>query len=76
MGDTMSFREHTKKINIGGVTIGGGSPVAIQSMTNTKTEDVQATVRQILELEEAGCDIIRSAVPNMQAAEAFREIKK
>ncbi len=72
----MSFREHTKKINIGGVTIGGGSPVAIQSMTNTKTEDVQATVRQILELEEAGCDIIRSAVPNMQAAEAFREIKK
>lgn len=72
----MSFREHTKKINIGGVTIGGGSPVAIQSMTNTKTEDVQATVHQILELEEAGCDIIRSAVPNMQAAEAFREIKK
>lgn len=70
------FREKTKKIQIGNVTIGGGSPVAIQSMTNTKTEDVEATVAQILELERAGCEIIRCAVPTMEAAEALSEIKK
>lgn len=56
--------------------IGGGNPILIQSMTNTKTEDVESTVRQIHMLEEAGCEIIRCAVPNMQAAEALREIKK
>lgn len=71
-----SMRENTKVIQIGGCKIGGGNPIAIQSMTNTKTEDVQATVAQILELEEAGCDIIRCAVPTMEAARALAEIKK
>ena len=69
-------REDTKVIQIGTVKIGGGNPVAIQSMTNTKTEDVEATVQQILALEAAGCQIIRCAVPTMEAAEAIREIKK
>ena len=69
-------REDTKVIQIGTVKIGGGNPVAIQSMTNTKTEDVEATVQQILALEVAGCQIIRCAVPTMEAAEAIREIKK
>lgn len=70
------MREQTKVIQIGNVKIGGGNPVAIQSMTNTKTEDVAATVAQILKLEEAGCDIIRCAVPTMEAAQALSEIKK
>ncbi len=69
-------REHTKKISIGNVVIGGGSPVAIQSMTNTKTEDVAATVAQIHRLEQAGCEIIRCAVPTMEAAKAIGDIKK
>ena len=69
-------RKETKVINIGGRKIGGGNPVAIQSMTNTKTEDVEATVRQIRELTVAGCDIIRVAVPTMEAAKAISEIKK
>lgn len=69
-------REDTKVIQIGTVKIGGGNPVAIQSMTNTKTEDEEATVQQILALEVAGCQIIRCAVPTMEAAEAIREIKK
>lgn len=72
----MMRRDETKQIQIGSVTIGGGNPVVIQSMTNTKTEDVQATVAQILALEKAGCEIIRCAVPTMEAAEALREIKK
>ena len=70
------YRDKTKVITIGNKVIGGGNPILIQSMTNTKTEDVNATVAQILELEEAGCDIIRCAVPNMEAAAALREIKK
>ena len=70
------LREKTKVIDIGGVKIGGTHPVAIQSMTNTKTEDVKATVEQILKLEAAGCEIIRCAVPTMEAAEALKEIKK
>ena len=70
------LREETKVIDIGGVKIGGKYPIAIQSMTNTKTEDVQATVEQILKLEAAGCEIIRCTVPTMEAAEALREIKK
>ena len=70
------YRDHTKVVQIGNRKIGGGNPVLIQSMTNTKTEDVEATVRQILELEAAGCEIIRCAVPTMEAAEALREIKK
>lgn len=69
-------RNETKVISIGKVKIGGGNPVAIQSMTNTKTEDVEATVKQILALEKAGCEIIRCAVPTMEAAEALCEIKK
>ena len=70
------LREQTKEIRIGGVKIGGSNPVAIQSMTNTKTEDVEATVAQILKLEASGCEIIRCAVPTMEAAEALKEIKK
>ena len=72
----MSYRENTRIVDIGGVKIGGGNPVRIQSMTNTKTEDVRATVEQILRLEEAGCEIIRSTVPTPEAAEAVKEIKK
>lgn len=70
------YREHTKTIKIGNQVIGGGHPVLIQSMTNTKTEDVAATVAQILTLEKAGCQIIRCAVPTMEAARALGEIKK
>ena len=66
----------TRVVKIGDRVIGGGNPVLIQSMTNTKTEDVAATVAQIKELEKAGCDIIRCAVPTMDAALAFKEIKK
>ena len=69
------YRDHTKVVQIGNKKIGGGNPILIQSM-NTKTEDVEATVRQILELEAAGCDIIRCAVPTMEAAQALKEIKK
>ena len=69
-------REDTRVIQIGNVKIGGGHPIAIQSMTNTKTEDVEATVAQILALEAVGCEIIRCAVPTMEAAMALREIKK
>lgn len=70
------YRENTKVIQIGNRVIGGGNPVLIQSMCNTKTEDVEATTAQILKLEEAGCEIIRVAVPTMEAAAAIREIKK
>lgn len=70
------YRGHTKTIKIGNQVIGGGHPVLIQSMTNTKTEDVAATVAQILTLEKAGCQIIRCAVPTMEAARALGEIKK
>ena len=74
--DSSIQRKNTRVVNIGGVLIGGNNPIAIQSMTNTKTEDVSATVNQILRLEEAGCEIIRCAVPTMEAAEAIGEIKK
>ncbi len=70
------MRRKTREVRIGDVVIGGENPIRIQSMTNTKTEDVAATVRQILELEAAGCEIIRSTVPTPEAAEAFTEIKK
>ena len=70
------LRRQTKVIPIGNIKIGGSYPVAIQSMTNTKTEDVGATVNQILALEKAGCEIIRCAVPTMEAAKALSEIKK
>lgn len=65
-----------REVNIGGVKIGGNNPVAIQSMCNTDTRDVKATVNQILKLEEAGCEIIRVAVPDMEAAEAVKKIKE
>lgn len=68
-------REHTKTVKIGDRVIGGGNPILIQSMTNTRTEDVKETIEQIHRLEAAGCDIIRSTVPTLEAAEAFREIK-
>mgnify|MGYP002794538930 CR=1 FL=1 len=67
---------NSKVVKIGDCYIGGDNPIAIQSMTNTKTEDVKSTVAQILELEEAGCQIIRCAVPTMEAAEALSKIKE
>ncbi|MCB2358329.1 flavodoxin-dependent (E)-4-hydroxy-3-methylbut-2-enyl-diphosphate synthase [Clostridium estertheticum] len=66
----------TKKIKIGDLYIGGDSKIAVQSMTNTDTRDVEATIKQILELEEVGCDIVRCAVPDMVAAEAIKDIMK
>ena len=65
-----------RSVNVGGVIIGGNAPVSIQSMTNTDTRDTESTIRQILRLEEAGCEIIRCAVPDMEAAEAFKKIKQ
>ena len=70
------IREKTRKIKIGDKVIGGGNPILIQSMTNTRTEDVKATVAQIRKLTEAGCEIIRCTVPTLEAAEAVKEIKK
>ena len=69
------LREETKKVKIGNRVIGGGSPIAIQSMTNTDTENVAATVGQICKLEAAGCEIVRCAVPTMEAAKALAQIK-
>ncbi len=69
------IRDCTKKIKIGNITIGGGSPIAIQSMTNTKTQDIPATAEQIHRLEQAGCEIVRCAVPDMEAAMALEQIK-
>ena len=70
------YRDNTKIIKIGDKLIGGGNPIMIESMTNTHTEDVEATVKQILRLEKAGCDIIRCTVPTIEAAHAIKEIKK
>ena len=72
----MTVREKTKEVWIGDRIIGGGHPILIQSMTNTKTEDVEATVSQIHRLEAAGCEIIRCTVPTEEAATAVKEIKK
>ena len=69
-------RRPTKPVYVGGVKVGGGADITVQSMTKTDTRDVAATVRQIHQLEEAGCEIIRSAVPDMEAAKAMSEIKK
>ena len=69
-------RRITKSISVGGVKIGGDAPISVQSMTKTDTRDVKATVSQIKGLEEAGCQIVRCAVPDMEAAEALAEIKK
>jgi (E)-4-hydroxy-3-methylbut-2-enyl-diphosphate synthase len=68
-------RRFSRQINIGGVKIGGGAPVVVQSMTNTPTQDIDATVKQIDRLRNAGCELVRLAVPDMEAASAIREIK-
>ena len=65
-----------QKITVGGVQIGGGAPLVIQSMCNTRTQDVTATVKQILALEQAGCEVVRLAIPDMEAAQAVSAIKK
>mgnify|MGYP001095582093 FL=1 len=70
------YRDHTRAVKIGDREIGGGRPILIQSMTNTRTEDVGATVAQILELEQVGCEIVRCTVPTEEAAKAVGEIKK
>ena len=70
------YRDHTKVVKIGNCVIGGGNPILIQSMTNTPTEDVAATVAQIHRLEEVGCEIIRCTVPTLEAAKAISEIRK
>ncbi len=72
----MIKRRVTKALQVGDVQVGGDAPVSVQSMTKTDTRDVAATVRQIRELEDAGCEIIRSAVPDMEAAEALEEIRR
>jgi len=72
----MNTREKTKKIKVGTVEIGDGAPISVQSMTKTKTSDIDATVKQIHELEKAGCQIVRSAVPDQESALALKEIKK
>lgn len=70
------YREQSKEVRVGNVLIGGGNPIVIQSMTNTKTEDVEATVAQILALEAVGCELVRCTVPSMEAAVALKAIKK
>ena len=70
------YRNHTKVIQIGDRVIGGGNPILIQSMTNTRTEDVKRTVEQILALQNAGCEIVRCTIPTLEAAEAIAKIKK
>jgi len=72
----MTYRDHTRTVQIGNKVIGGGNPILIQSMTNTRTEDVEGCVRQILRLEKAGCDIVRCTCPTQEAAEAIGQIKK
>lgn len=69
-------RKKTRVIKVGNVLIGGDNPIAVQSMTNTRTRDIDKTVKQILELEEAGCDIIRSAISDFEDAKAIEEIKR
>ena len=75
-GDTMYKRENTRVVKIGNRYIGGNNPILIQSMTNTKTKDINKTVEQILELEKYGCDIIRVAILDMKDALSIPEIKK
>ncbi|MCS7254206.1 MAG: flavodoxin-dependent (E)-4-hydroxy-3-methylbut-2-enyl-diphosphate synthase [Armatimonadota bacterium] len=76
LGSKIFTREMTRRVYVGSVAIGGGAPISIQSMTRTRTEDVEATVQQIKELKEAGCDIVRLAIPNERAAKAIGEIKR
>ena len=72
----MAERRKTRQLNVGGVLIGGDAPIAVQSMTNTHTDDAEATLAQIRKLAAAGCDIIRCAVPDMAAAEGLKTICK
>ena len=72
----MTQRRATRIIQVGDVQIGGNATISVQSMTKTDTRDIQSTVKQIKQLEEVGCDIIRCAVPNQEAAIALRDIKK
>jgi len=72
----MTTRENTRKVSIGNLIIGGGNPIRVQSMTQTKTKDVESTVKQIKELENAGCEIIRVTVPDMESAKVLGTIKK
>ena len=72
----LNLRKQTRKVHCGNLSIGGDSPISIQSMTNTKTADIQSTIAQIKALEEAGCDIVRVAVPDAESARAILEIKK
>ena len=74
--DYNSIRRKTREINVGGVKIGGTSPISIQSMTNTDTHDALATYNQIRALEDAGCDIVRLAVPDIEAAQTFSRLKE
>ena len=69
-------RDNTKVISIGNIKIGGGSDIAIQSMTNTKTTDIRSTISQIEELKNAGCDIVRISVPDNESADAIEKIKE
>ena len=69
-------RRVSRQIFVGDVAIGGGAPISVQSMTNTDTCDVESTVSQILSLEKAGADLVRVSIPTMDAAEAFKKIKK
>ena len=69
------MRRKSREVKIGNVKIGGNNPIAIQSMTTTDTTNINATVKQILELEEIGCDIIRVSAPTMEAAKSLKEIK-
>lgn len=72
----MNEHRKTKQVSVGGVLIGGGAPISIQSMTNTRTDDVDSTVSQIKRLEDAGCEIIRCTVPDMESAKAIAKIKE
>jgi len=76
IGKNMATRKKTKKLFVGTVAVGGGSPISVQSMTKTDTRDVKSTVRQIQSLEKAGCEIIRVAVPDIGAARALGDIIK
>ena len=71
----MTKRKKTRQIHVGDVAVGGDAPVVVQSMTNTDTRDVASTVRQVDELFDAGCEIVRLAVPDLEAAEALRAVK-
>ncbi|MCB1616950.1 MAG: flavodoxin-dependent (E)-4-hydroxy-3-methylbut-2-enyl-diphosphate synthase, partial [Pseudomonadales bacterium] len=76
MFESPIVRRKSRQIMVGKVAVGGNAPIAVQSMTNTETCDVAATVAQIRQLEAVGADIVRVSVPSMEAAEAFGEIRK